>query len=123
MPAGEVRVDKWLWGVRVYKTRSQATDGCRAGHVRVGGVSVKPAHPVRVGDTVEVHVEGWTRTLEVAGLVERRVSAVAAADLVVDHSPPRPAREEQPAPLFVRLPATGRPTKRERRDLDRFRGR
>lgn len=118
----EVRVDKWLWSVRVYKTRSQATDACRAGHVRMGRTTVKPAHPVTVGDVVEVNVDGWARTLEVVALVDKRVGAAVAATCLVDRSGPRPERDRI-APLFARDPAAGRPTKRERRDLDRFRGR
>lgn len=119
----QVRVDRWLWSVRVFKTRSQATDACRAGHVRVNRASAKPAQPLKVGDRVAVRLDGWDRELEVAGLVDKRVGAPAAAECIVDHSPPRPARERRLEPLFAREPSAGRPTKRERRDLDRFRGR
>jgi ribosome-associated heat shock protein Hsp15 len=118
----EVRVDRWLWSVRVYKTRGAATDACRAGHVRMGRVAVKPAHPVRVGDRVEVNVEGWERDLEVLAVIDKRVGPPAAAACVVDHAGPRPPTDRV-APLFARDPAAGRPTKRDRRDLDRFRGR
>ncbi len=118
----EVRVDRWLWSVRVFKTRSQATDACRGGHVRVERAAVKPAHAVHVGDVVSVNQDGWERRLEVARLIDKRVGPSVAAECVVDHSGPRPERERV-APLFARDPAAGRPTKRERRDLDRFRGR
>lgn len=119
----QVRVDRWLWSVRVFKTRSQATDACRAGHVRVNRASAKPAQPLKVGDRVMVRLDGWDRELEVAGLIDKRVGAPAAAECIVDHSPPRPAREPRLEPLFARDPSAGRPTKRDRRDLDRFRGR
>ena len=118
-----MRLDRWLWSVRMFKTRSQATDACRAGHVHVNRAAAKPAHPVRVGDRVVFKVDGWERDLEVAGLVDKRVGAPAAAVCVVDHSGPPPAREPVLAPLFGRDPSAGRPTKRDRRNLDRFRGR
>lgn len=119
-PPEATRVDRWLWAVRLYKTRSEATDACRGGHVRVNGTTAKPATTVRVGDRVEAVVHGDERILEIAAIIDKRVGAPAAAACVVDHSPPRPARDEEPA-FFVRDPGAGRPTKRERRQLDRFR--
>ncbi len=116
-------MDRWLWSVRVFKTRSQATDACRAGHVRINRASAKPAHAVRTGDRVVVNTGGWERDLEVVRLVDKRVGAPAAAVCVVDRSPPPPPHEQKPVPLFSRDPAAGRPTKRDRRNLDRFRGR
>jgi ribosome-associated heat shock protein Hsp15 len=118
----ETRIDRWLWAVRVYKTRTLATDACRAGHVRVGRTVVKAAHVVRGGDRVMVNQDGWQRELEVVRVIDKRVGPPVAATCVVDHSPPRP-REERVAPLFAREPAAGRPTKRDRRQTDRFRGR
>jgi ribosome-associated heat shock protein Hsp15 len=115
------RVDRWLWAVRLYKTRAAATDGCRGGHVRVNGTPAKPASPVRVGDLVEAHVAGRERVLEVTRLIDKRVGAAVAADCLVDRSPPPPPREERLPPMFEREPGTGRPTKRDRRRLDRFR--
>ena len=115
------RVDRWLWGVRIYKTRSLATDACRGGHVKVNGATAKPATVVKVGDRVETFVHDRERVLEVAGIVDKRVGAAAAAECIVDHSPPAPPREERLAPLFSRDPGAGRPTKRDRRALDRLR--
>lgn len=117
------RLDRWLWAVRVYKTRALATEACRAGHVRIGGLSAKPAQVVRPGDVVEVRAGGWDRRLEVVRAIDKRVGAAVAAGCLVDRSPPRPPRELVPPPLFVRVDAPGRPTKRDRRALDRFRGR
>jgi ribosome-associated heat shock protein Hsp15 len=114
------RVDRWLWAVRLYKTRSAATEACRAGHVRVNRVSAKPAASVHVGDRVTVHHEGRERVLEVVLVVDKRVSAPLAAQCLVDHSPPVPPRDSIGAP-FARDPASGRPTKRDRRQLDRLR--
>jgi ribosome-associated heat shock protein Hsp15 len=114
------RVDRWLWAVRLYKSRSAATEACRGGHVRVNGRSAKPATTVRVGDRVEARAYRRDRVLEVVQVIDQRVGAPIAAECVVDHSPPPPARDlTQPA--FARDPATGRPTKKERRQLDRFR--
>lgn len=116
------RVDQWLWAVRVYKTRSAATDSCRGGHVRINGATAKPASPVVVGDRVEGHLHGRDRVLEVTRLIDKRVSAAVAAECLVDHSPPAPHREQAP-PVFAREPGAGRPTKRDRRRLDRVRTR
>lgn len=119
------RVDQWLWGVRMFKTRSQATTACQGGHVRVNGSPAKPATKVKVGDRVEVRVHGRDRILEVARVIDKRVGAPIAAACLVDHSPPPP----EPGSLgglgidFARERGAGRPTKRDRRDLDRHRGR
>lgn len=121
MPEASSRVDRWLWAVRVHKTRSLATDACRAGHVRVGGRTVKPSHPVRAGDVVEVRVDGWDRRLEVVRPLDKRVGPAVAAECLVDHSPPRPPRD--PAAPVPGRSDPGRPTKRDRRALDRLRGR
>jgi ribosomal 50S subunit-recycling heat shock protein len=114
------RVDKWLWAVRMTKTRSQATDACSAGHVKVNGAPAKAAHPVRVGDRVEAFLHGRPRILEVTKIIEKRVSAPQAAECLLDHSPPPPPKEEW-FPNFARDPGAGRPTKKDRRTLDRFR--
>ncbi|MCU1377800.1 MAG: RNA-binding protein [Acidimicrobiales bacterium] len=113
------RVDVWLWAVRLYKTRSAATAACRGGHVRVNGAAAKAATPVKVGDRVEAFV-GRERILEVAAVIDKRVGAAVAATCLIDHSPPVPVVERE-APVFARERGAGRPTKRERRELDRFR--
>ena len=113
------RVDKWLWAVRLYKTRAAATEGCSAGHVKVNGAPAKPAHPVRVGDRVEAYVHDRQRILEVVQVIQKRVSALLAAEAVVDHSPPPPEKEWYKT--FARDPGAGRPTKKDRRNLDRLR--
>jgi ribosome-associated heat shock protein Hsp15 len=112
-------VDTWLWSVRLYKTRSAATAACRGGHVRVNRTAAKASTPVKVGDRVEAFVER-ERILEVAVVIGKRVGAAVAATCLVDHSPPVPAIRREPR-VFVRERGTGRPTKRERRDLDRLR--
>ena len=114
------RIDQWLWAVRLYKTRTAATSACRGGHVRVNGSPAKPAATVRVGDRVSVRVDDRQRELEIVKVIDKRVGAPIAADCLVDHSPP-PAVADG-VPVFRRDPGTGRPTKRDRRDLDRLRG-
>jgi len=117
------RVDKWLWAMRLYPTRTAATDACAGGHVRVNGAAAKASTAVKIGDRVVATAGGRERTLEVVRVIDKRVGAAIAAECFVDHSPPLPPREERVDPLFVRERATGRPTKRERRQLDRFRSR
>jgi len=113
------RVDQWLWAVRIYKTRSAAATACRGGHVKINGRNAKAASPVNVGDEVAARVGDWERVVEVVTLISTRVGAPLAADCLVDHSPPRPRRDAVPR----RDPGSGRPTKRDRRRLDRLRGR
>jgi ribosome-associated heat shock protein Hsp15 len=113
------RVDSWLWAIRVYKTRSAATTACRAGHVRVNGDKVKAAQQVRVGDELRIRIAGFDRILIVRQLLVKRVGAPLAALAYDDRTPER----EPQAALGVRDRGAGRPTKRERRDIDRLRGR
>ena len=110
----------WLWSVRVYKTRSIATAACRAGHVRVNGERAKPAQSEKVGDEIRARTDR-ERIFTVAGIVTKRTSAPLAAAAMVDLSPPPPPREEVAAPV-LRDRGAGRPTKRERRDIERLRG-
>jgi ribosome-associated heat shock protein Hsp15 len=116
------RVDSWVWAVRLAKTRSAATAACRAGHVRVNGEKSKAATSVRIGDEVRVRDAGFDRVVVVRRLLVKRVSAVVAAECYTDNTPPPPPREEVAlAPMRDR--GAGRPTKRERRDLEKLRGR
>lgn len=118
-----MRIDVWLWSVRVYKTRAQATAACRAGHVKVGGASVKAAYPVKIGDRVSAKTDAlMTRQLEVTGFIHKRVSATEAAKNYVDHTPPPPPREAV-AFVPVRPRGAGKPSKRELREINRLRGR
>lgn len=122
MTDGSARVDQWLWSVRMTKTRSDAAAACRGGHVKVNAKTAKPATPVKVGDRVEAYLHDRVRVLEVTRLIVKRVGAAVAVDCFVDHSPPPPEREVD-VPVFQRDRGAGRPTKRDRRELDRLRGR
>lgn len=118
-----VRLDKWLVAVRIYKTRTLAAEACSGGKVRVGGRAVKAAQAVRVGDRIEARTDpDRVRELEVVRLIEKRVGAAIAADCYVDHSPPTVPRRREFEPIaFEREAGSGRPTKRDRRKLDRLR--
>jgi ribosome-associated heat shock protein Hsp15 len=119
---GSVRVDSWLWAVRLAKTRSQATAACRAGHVRVNGVRAKAATPAHLDDTVEARLGGRLRIVTVRRLIVKRVAAAAAAECLVDRSPAPP--DLRAAGAFAKRDrGAGRPTKRDRRAIDRLRER
>jgi ribosome-associated heat shock protein Hsp15 len=117
-----VRVDAWLWAVRVTKTRSAATAACKAGHVRVNDERAKPAQSVKPGDEVRIRLDGIERIYTVRGLAVKRVGAPIAVTLYDDLTPPPPPREERPVTV-IRDRGAGRPTKRDRRELEKLRGR
>ncbi|MFE2264750.1 RNA-binding S4 domain-containing protein [Streptomyces griseosporeus] len=116
-----VRIDSWIWSVRLVKTRSLGAAACKGGHVRVNGERVKPAHSVRIGDEVRLRNEGRERVVVVKRLIRKRVGAPVAAQCYIDNSPPPPPREAV-APAGIRDRGAGRPTKRDRRELERLRG-
>ncbi|GAB3193841.1 RNA-binding S4 domain-containing protein [Nesterenkonia suensis] len=119
-PTSPVRVDAWLWSVRIFKTRSAATTACRAGHVKIDGDPVKASLKISPGTVVRVRRPGHELVLEVVHTPSKRVGAPVAQKAYRDHS------EERVRPRDVGLPVrprgAGRPTKRERRQLERLRG-
>jgi ribosome-associated heat shock protein Hsp15 len=118
-----IRVDKWLWAARVFKTRSLASTACDGGKVDINAEAAKPAKRVRSGDLLAVTMpRGRRRILKVTAVGDRRGSAEAARQLYEDLTPPEPPRPRQAPPPF-RTPGAGRPTKRERREIERLRGR
>lgn len=119
--SSRVRIDKWLWAARMFKTRSAASTACTAGHVKIAGESVKASKTVKPGDRIDVVTAGGERNLEVVALGERRGSATVAQTLYVDHTPPPPPKEERVMEGF-RDPGTGRPTKKQLRELRKLRG-
>jgi ribosome-associated heat shock protein Hsp15 len=119
--AESVRLDRWLWAARVFKTRGLAAAACDGGKVDVNAQAAKPAKPLRPGDVVRVTLaQGRHRTLKVARLDDRRGSATVARALFEDLTPPEPPRTRL-APPPRREAGAGRPTKRERREIDRLR--
>ncbi len=116
-----VRIDKWLWAVRIFKTRSQATTACRSGKVRISDNAVKPSREVRVLDIITVSQPPVLRTMKVTGLIENRVSAKLAVDFVEDLTPKEEydkARGMHDHSFEFRPRGLGRPTKRERRTIE-----
>ncbi len=118
-----VRIDKWLWAVRLYKTRSQASDACKAGKVKLGGMPVKSSHEVKVGEVYEMTIEQLHKVVEVKALPHNRVGAKLVPDFMNDLTPAEEYERIQMIRQYNferRDRGTGRPTKRERRDLDEF---
>lgn len=126
MSAG-VRLDKWLWAARFYKTRSLATAAVAGGKIQVNGERAKPAKMVAPGDTVRVRVGPYEHTVVVRALGERRGSAQVAARLYEETADSRRAREaialQMRLQAFPAYEGKGRPTKKERRRIERFRDR
>jgi ribosome-associated heat shock protein Hsp15 len=115
------RIDKWLWHARVVRTRSAAAALAAGGYVRLNGQRVSAAsHLVRVGDVLTVALDRRVRVMKVLEFVERRGAAPEAQGLYEEIGPP-PASEPAVAPPLLREPGVGRPTKRDRRALDRLR--
>jgi ribosome-associated heat shock protein Hsp15 len=114
------RLDKWLWCVRVFKTRPLATEACRAGKVFLGDLEAKPGRDIHVGETVTVHLGTLTRTLKVVAFPRSRVSAKQLPEFVADLTPPAEYERAKQAGiehLLARQRGSGRPTKKERRDM------
>jgi ribosome-associated heat shock protein Hsp15 len=122
-PASATRLDKWLWAVRLFKSRALATDACRAGSVRIRDEPAKPARDVRAGEVIEVRQGLVTRTLRVLGIPRSRVGAKLVAEFCAELTPPEEfakARESRVQQVLARDKGSGRPTKRDRRLLDRL---
>ncbi len=113
------RVDRWLWAVRLSKTRADAATACRGGHVRVNDKPAKPSTAVRTGDTVRTRLYDIPRVVEVGRVIEKRVGAPEAVTCYVDHTPPPPPKETVAA-VAHRERGAGRPTKRDRRRMEAF---
>ncbi len=120
---GPVRVDKWLWAVRIYKTRSIATEACKKGHVIIDNIQVKPSRVLKIGDIVKVKKNPVTYSYKVLGLTEKRVGAQLVPEYLLDVTPKEELEilDIQKNMLWMRRErGAGRPTKKERRDLDDF---
>jgi ribosome-associated heat shock protein Hsp15 len=117
------RIDKWLWAVRIFRTRSLASDACRAGSVTILERPVKPARDVKAGETIAVQQGLVRRTLRVVGVPRSRVGAKLVANYCEDQTPPEEfakARQQKVQHVLEREKGSGRPTKRDRRLLDRL---
>lgn len=121
--ANEVRIDKWLWAVRLYKTRTIAAEACKKGRISMNGTNLKPSRTVKVGDVVQVRKSPITLSLKVVQAIENRVSAKLVPEMLEDMTPADQYEllEMTRVGGFVdRARGTGRPTKKDRRDLESF---
>jgi ribosome-associated heat shock protein Hsp15 len=116
---GEARIDKWLWAARLFKSRTLAAAACHGGKVDVNDQAAKPSRVVRAGDLLKITLPRSKRVVRVLALSDRRGSGAQAAELYEDLTPPPPPREARTLPVY-RPPGAGRPTKRERRLMDRL---
>ena len=117
----EVRIDKYLWSIRVYKTRSEATDACKGGKIRVNGADTKPSKPVKVGDTIVARKGAVTYTYKVLQLVDKRQGAKLVSQYAENLTPEEEiAKLRAPVETFFlkRDRGAGRPTKKDRRQMD-----
>jgi len=117
------RIDKWLFAVRLYKTRSLASEECRKGKVTIGGMNVKPSRELKVGETIQVRRPPITRSYKILALTESRMAAKLVPEFMIETTPDSELKIFEMQKLdsfFNRERGTGRPTKKERRDLDDF---
>ena len=118
-----VRIDKWLWAIRIYKTRSLATAACREGRVTIGGQAAKPSRDVKVNDLILTRNGDLTRTVKVLALLANRVGAPMVKQFAEDLTPAseyEKKREPILEPFFFRPKGAGRPTKKDRRAMERL---
>ncbi len=125
--AEKVRIDKWLWSVRIYKSRTLASDTCRKGHVRIGDDIAKPSTLVEVGQMVHCRKEGYNLELKVLKVISKRVSAVLAQECYENLTPEEEMHKYDSwyvgkGRSEIRERGAGRPTKRQRREIDDFKG-
>lgn len=118
----KMRIDKWLWSVRMFKTRTLATEACAAGKVKIDGESLKASYLLKIGQTIHINRQGEKTILKAVKLIEKRVSAPLAVLCYDDLTPPEEKNKLQFPSVFyeVRDRGIGRPTKRNRRDIDKF---
>lgn len=121
----EARIDKWLWAVRLYKTRSIATDACKKGQITMNGATMKPSKMIKEGDIISVRKPPITYTFRVLKAIESRVGAKLVPEMLENITPKEQydiLEMSKISGFANRLRGTGRPTKKERRDLDEFLG-
>ncbi|MCL7988768.1 RNA-binding S4 domain-containing protein [Sphingobacterium sp. lm-10] len=117
----KLRIDKYLWAIRIFKTRSLATEACKAGRVKLKGQNVKPSYVVKVGETFSIQKGIERKVILVTGLLERRADAPTAQQHYEDHTPEEETyayKSAFHAPVLKRDRGTGRPTKKDRREID-----
>jgi ribosome-associated heat shock protein Hsp15 len=122
MPGTEkLRIDKYLWAIRIFKTRTLATEACKAGRVKLDGQNIKPSHEVKLGETYQVSKGIERKVIRVTGLLENRLDAKAVVNFYLDETPLEDTHGYKSifqVPVLKRDRGTGRPTKKDRRDID-----
>ncbi|HVW15079.1 MAG TPA: S4 domain-containing protein [Mucilaginibacter sp.] len=125
MPGQEkLRIDKYLWAIRLFKTRTLATEACKAGKIKLDGQNIKPSHEVKVGELYMVSRGIERKVIRVTGLLENRMDAKSVVNFFIDETPAEQTIQFKTmfhAPVLKRERGAGRPTKRERRDIDELR--
>ncbi len=119
----EVRIDKWLWAVRLFKTRTIAIEACKKGRITIKGMPIKPSRMIKIGDIIEIRRAPITYSFEVLDLTEKRMGAKLVPQYMRDVTPPAQLEILELSRItgFVdRARGTGRPTKKDRRDLEEF---
>jgi ribosome-associated heat shock protein Hsp15 len=117
----KLRIDKYLWAIRIFKTRSLATEACKAGRVKLNGQNIKPAHEVKIGEAYQISKGLERKVIRVVGLLERRMDAKSVAEFFADETPLEQTHAYKSvfhAPSLHRDRGTGRPTKKDRREID-----
>lgn len=117
----KARIDRWLWAVRLFKTRSQATEACRGGKVRIDGEKVKPSRSLKIGEVVEVQQGLVARRVKAIGLIEKRVGAKLVPEVMEDLTPPEAyevLQQTKAQSVLRRDRGAGRPTKKDRREIE-----
>jgi ribosome-associated heat shock protein Hsp15 len=119
----DIRIDKWLWAVRFFKTRKLALEACQKGHVKIDDTAVKPSRRVRLNETAVIKTERVERTIRVIALTNRRVGPKLTVDFYEDLTDPEEyerAKRTVAQRILMREKGSGRPTKKERREMGRF---
>jgi ribosome-associated heat shock protein Hsp15 len=120
-PKEKLRVDKYLWAIRIFKTRTMAADACKAGRVKLDAQNIKPSHEVKVGETYQVSKGIERKVIRVTGMLENRADAKTAINFYEDITPVEQTQAFKSmfhAPVLKRDRGAGRPTKKDRREID-----
>jgi ribosome-associated heat shock protein Hsp15 len=118
-----IRIDKWLWAVRIFKTRSQAADACKGGKIKIDGQSVKASREVKVDDIIDVQHNGILRKVQIIKVVKNRVAAKFVPELMLDLTPLEEYEKQdmiRQLNIEKRDRGTGRPTKKDRRIINKL---
>lgn len=120
MEVSKVRIDKWLWAIRLFKSRTLASDACDAGKVKIEGISVKASRMISIGETIHIRHLQTQKIYKVKTLIDKRVNAMSAALCFEDLSPPDESTVVMKSAFVQRDKGAGRPTKKDRRNMDDF---